>query len=109
MAVTEEECFAARLRRLIEEDNPQFEYYDNAQRNFDDYDLLDSLASWERQRKSILDRVRDLSQEDVRRVGRHAVYGELNVIGLLQLMLQHDEEHKAQLDGLLEQYCRTQS
>lgn len=103
LAVTEEECFAARLQRLLEEDKPLFAYYDHANRNFDERELLDSLAIWKRWREMILDNVRGLASDDLQRSGMHAVYGELSVTGLLQLMLDHDREHEAELETLLEQ------
>ena len=109
LAVTEEECFAARLNRLIEEDNPQFEYYDHAGRDFDGHDLLEALATWKRQREIILGAVSRLSEHDLQRAGRHAVYGEMKVIDLLQLMRDHDQEHEAELQILIEQHHAAQA
>jgi len=47
-----------------------------------------------------VDRLRALPLDGWRRAGIHATYGRLDVAGLLELMLEHDETHLGELERL---------
>jgi hypothetical protein len=51
-------------------------------------------------REATVDRLRAMPPEAWRRTGVHATYGRLDIAGLLEVMLEHDEAHLAELERL---------
>lgn len=110
LAAAEKECFLERVRRVMAEENPRFEYYHNNDRDFSQQHLRDSLQVWALARRGLLNFVRDLPPEKLSRYGTHVNYGRLTILDLLQLMLDHDLGHLNELRQAvvtrLGQYCR---
>lgn len=97
LAVVEGECFLQRLRLLLAGGNPRFEYYSNDGRDFSHEDLRNSLQVWLLTREAFVHFVKILSDERLLLNGTHATFGEMTVLDLLQLMLDHDQEHLQEL------------
>ena len=51
-------------------------------------------------REATVDRIRAFTPDDWRRAGIHATYGRLDVAGLLELMIEHDDHHLDALEAL---------
>ena len=90
LAATETECF----------ERPEFEFYSNDERDFDGISLQSAITEWTETRARIIDFVRGLSEEERRRVGVHAKFGELTVDGYLKIALDHDQDHLKSLERL---------
>lgn len=104
MAAVEEECFEVRVHRIVQEDVPRFEYYLNTGRDFGGASLSDSVEQWQSTRNRLLSYVGSLSESELLRTGLHATFGEINVLGALQIMADHDAEHLADLESQVHQH-----
>jgi hypothetical protein len=91
---------ALRLRRLIAEDSPHIEGYDQktyAQRLYYDRSIEPSLAAFKGAREStasILDRLTD---DEWNRSGTHSESGAYSVSGWLEIYAVHAHEHADQI------------
>jgi hypothetical protein len=81
-------------------DRPEFEFYSNDDRDFDDISLKGALTEWAEARTRLLDFVGGLSEEERSRVGVHAKFGEVTVDGYLRIALDHDRDHLGSLERL---------
>ena len=97
MATVEEECFLVRVQRIVSEETPRFEYYLNTGRDFGEITIDDSINLWQVVREQLLAFIATLAEGQLRRTGLHATFGEFNVLGAMRIMLDHDEEHLADL------------
>lgn len=104
LATSEAECFLERFMRLRTQEKPIFESYFNDGRDFSHLDLRESLEAWKQTRQAIIESVRGLSDGQLLLTGKHEVFGEMNVQQLLQLMLDHDQEHIRDLRKTIELY-----
>jgi hypothetical protein len=100
LAATETECFEPRIRAMAAGERPEFEFYSNDERDFDGISLQSAITEWTETRARIIDFVRGLSEEERRRVGVHAKFGELTVDGYLKIALDHDQDHLKSLERL---------
>ena len=101
MATVDKDCFFPRMTKIAAGIKPHFGYYLNDNFNFGYLDLKFYLKEWATTRKMIIDFVRALPEEALLLTGTHATFGTLTVLGLLQIMLDHDREHIEHLKKLL--------
>jgi len=104
LATVDKECYQDRVVRIAAGEMPYFESYFNTGRDFGMVDLLDSLHAWAIPRVEIIDFVANLSEEQFSLVGTHAAFGTLTVQGVLELMLDHDQEHIRDLEKAIDSY-----
>ena len=104
LATVERECFQDRVVRIAAGEGPHFESYFNTGWDFSRFDLRDSLHGWALTRQEIIDFVRALPEEAWAQVGTHATFGAITVLSVLQVMLNHDQEHLQHLERLLDGY-----
>lgn len=97
LATVEREAFWERVTRIVAGEAPFFDYYRNTGRDFSQLDLRDSLQQWTITRQQILDFVRAQPEAKLAFSGTHATFGIITVPDVLQIMLDHDREHLAEL------------
>jgi hypothetical protein len=104
LATSEKECFLERILRISIGGKPFLAYYDNADSDFSQHDLLESLKAWSETRQAIIEAVRGLSDDQLILTGKHETMGDMSVQQLLQLMVDHDQEHIRNLRKLIKQH-----
>ncbi len=104
LATVEKECYLDRVVRIAASEKPYFELYFNTGRDFSKVALLDSLHAWADTRAEIIDFVSHLSEEKLSLTGTHSAFGTLTVQGVLELMLDHDQEHLRDLEKIINIY-----
>lgn len=97
LAATEEECFLQRVKKFREEQQPRFSYYHNSDRDFSQHDMEDAMAAWKRARQALSELVQALDTHHKKKTAHHETMGEMDLEGLLELILSHDAEHRAEL------------
>ena len=99
---------AMRLRRIIAEDNPKLEAYDqDAWANNLDYGRRkpsQSLETFRRIRAENYELLKELPEAAFDRVGLHSERGPLTLKQLTQLVAEHAESHAAQLRARRAEY-----
>jgi hypothetical protein len=103
------ECVLVRVRQIAAGAKPKFEFYDNDGWDFSDRDLRDSVREWRESRARVFSFVRSLSQERLSRTGSHRTFGEITVLDYLNVDLDHDREHLADLKEMLGGRARSPS
>ena len=97
-----------RLRRVLAEDNPTLEWYDEkawaekldyARRKYSQ-----SLETFRRTRSENYELLKDLSPEDWQRPGVHSQYGPLTLLSLLKKYAEHAEGHARQIRRVRDAY-----
>lgn len=104
LATVEEDCFLDRVLRIASGENPNFKPYFNTGWDFSSIDLRESLHHWEVVRRQIIDFVHALDGEQLLCTGTHETYGKITVPDVLQVMLDHDNEHLQSLRQLMIEY-----
>lgn len=93
----EVEGYSVRIRRLLEEDNPQLEDIDGAQlaalRDYNSQRLEQALQEFKTARMENVELLRTVDQHDLGRRGNLEGTGEITVRSLIAMMAQHDEDH----------------
>ena len=103
MATVEKECHQARLVRLAAGgESPHFAPYFNTGRDFSQLALEDSLQAWAITRGEIFDFLDSLPEEKWSLSGTHATFGPITILDILQMMLDHDQEHLGELEALID-------
>lgn len=97
----EREIWQFRLNSMAAEDNPQWVWTqpDNAgwESHHARHSLHQLLYVFGLVRQETADHLRRLTDDGWKRVGTHAKYGPMDVAGLCARILEHDEEHLAEL------------
>ena len=101
------ECVLVRVRQIAAGASPKFEFYDNDGWDFSDRDLSRSVREWRESRARVFEFVRLLSLERLSRTGSHRTFGQITVLDYLKVDLDHDREHLADLDEMLEVRARS--
>jgi hypothetical protein len=97
LATVDKEAYWERVTRIAAGETPYFNYYLNTERDFSGDDLLDSLQAWAITRRQIIEFVRALPEDKLTLTGTHQTFGLITVLDVLQSMLDHDQEHLAEL------------
>ena len=101
----EEEAFTLRIRRILREDNPNLSDFDGAtvaaERNYLAQDFTTALRDFEAARQHNLETLSALGSVALERAGELAGRGKTTLRRLAQLMLEHDNEHAAEISDLL--------
>ena len=104
LATVDKECYQDRVVRIAAGESPRFESYFNTDRDFSKSDLPDSLHAWAVTRAEIITYVCAMSAEQFSLTGTHAAFGTLTVQRVLELMLEHDQEHIRDLEKSISVY-----
>ena len=101
------ECVLVRVRQIAAGASPKFEFYDNDGWDFSDRDLRRSVREWRGSRDRVFEFVRLLSSERLSLTGSHRAFGQITVLDYLKVDLDHDREHLADLNQMLEVRARS--
>lgn len=104
LAVGERECLRERVRQFASGTTPQFEWYDNSNRDFSQADLTDSLRVWAQTRAEVIEFVRSLPGEKLEATADHQSYGTITLLDYLKVWVEHDEEHLRHLEQMMAAY-----
>jgi hypothetical protein len=90
-----------RLKQMAEEENPHWQWTEPPLESwwplFESQTLEQLLATFAARRQETVDHLRGLPDDGWKRIGTHATFGEMDVAGLCARILEHDEEHLADL------------
>ena len=91
----------ARLEQMAREDDPHWQWWEEPEFDwvgtYGGRTIEAAVTDLANGRDSIVDRLRNLDEAGWQRVGTHATFGRLDVLGLGREILVHDAEHIAQL------------
>lgn len=94
LIATEQEVWQPRLATLATEDHPRWPWVDTERWTGDPEATLDQLlTTYAAARTSTLATLRVLDDPGWARTGTHATFGVLDVAGLMERAVDHDEEH----------------
>lgn len=97
--------FRLNVDRILTEDNPEAEPYDQdawyAAGAYSGRDAEESLAHWEDQREDNLDLLRGLDPDQLRRTARHPEVGVFTLANLVNEWALHDLGHIRQMAELV--------
>lgn len=101
LVAVEREVWQARLAQVAVEHDPHWGWTEpGLEPSLDGASLDTILAAFEAARGTTHAMVTALDEAGWRRFGTHATYGILDVAGLLELAIDHDQEH---IDGIVAQ------
>jgi hypothetical protein len=102
--------YAPRIRRLLDETNPVLPDFDGArvaaESNYNDEARVAALEAFEKARHANVDRLRSLTEEQLRREGTLEGVGTITLKQLAEKMREHDEDHLEDLRVLRTQLRR---
>ncbi len=101
LVAVERDIWQFRLQAVIAEDNPQWQYTEpdlaELEKFYARYSLYQLQYAFVRIRQETTAHLRQLTDAGWKRIGTHARYGQMDVAGLCARILEHDEEHLAEL------------
>lgn len=100
LAITERECLLDRVQRIASGSNPTFGIYLDTDTEFMTRDLHFALEQWANARQAVIDFVNALPESAFAHTGYHPSFGRLTVLGYLQIFLDHDQRHLADLQTM---------
>lgn len=101
LVLVERQVFQPRLRQLAAEGVPAWAWTEPASSDDPDVATLEAaLATFAAVRTATVEHVRSLDDAGWRRFGQHATYGRLDVAGLLEVIVDHDDHHRADIEAL---------
>lgn len=100
LAITERECLLDRVQRIASGSNPTFGIYLDRDAEFMTRDLHFALEQWADARQAVIDFVNGLPEADLAHTGYHPSFGRLTALGYLQIFLDHDQRHLADLQAM---------
>jgi hypothetical protein len=108
----EHDGYNRRVRRVLEEDNPQLDGIDGSQlaleRDYQAQDAMAALAAFDDARQSSLQLLRNASEVELTRTCTLEGSRDVTLAGLADLMRKHDSEHLAELESLREGFLHAQ-
>ncbi len=105
LADLEEEGYAARIRRILAEEDPFLSDFDGdriaRERNYQIRDLAKGLALFATAREQNLATLRSLSPSGWRRTGKQEGVGRVTLGDVARMMAEHDRSHTRDLADLI--------
>jgi len=100
-----EELFASRFQTILSMNEPKLPAADAdrwaADRQYQRNDIQEALASFRKRREETLQFLRELKPEQWDRLGIHLKYGPMTILKFVELMVNHGNDHIAQLQRAL--------
>lgn len=103
LATAERDCLLDRVQQIAAGRNPTFGIYLDTDAEFINRDLHLALEQWANARQTIVDFVAALPESALALTGYHPSFGRLTVLGYLQIFLEHDQRHFADLQQMAAQ------
>jgi len=95
-----ESVFVDRVRRVLDEDEPELPAYDDSlweiERDYRGQDPSEVLAEFDALRARLVDMLAGLDEAGWRRVGVHAINGPVDVVWLVSHLQEHSRDHLQQ-------------
>jgi hypothetical protein len=105
LADLEREGYAARIRRLLSEDEPTLANFDGdrvaRERRYQDRDLAEGLAAFAAARRRNLEKLRSVPAADWQRRGLQEGAGRIALADVPRMMAEHDRSHTQDVAALL--------
>lgn len=105
LADLEAEGYGLRIRRMLEEDDPELPDFRGdviaEERNYLGLDVEPALEKFARARAENVARIASLTEEQLQRAGRLEGVGRVTIARLVEMMAEHDAGHAAELHALL--------
>ena len=99
--LVEDAVWQSRLKQMATQDNPHWQWtepaLDEAVARYGGLPLSELGDMFARRRGETVAHVQALTDDGWNRIGTHARYGQMGVAGLCARILEHDEEHLADL------------
>jgi len=103
LADLEREGFGARIRRLLDEEDPFLPDFDGAglarDRQYRSRSLAEGLAAFRSGREANLAALRRVEREQWTRAGTQEGVGRVALCDLPSMMAEHDEAHRAEIEA----------
>ena len=103
VCAVDEQAYGPRLLRILRDDRPKLEDFDEVAWMTDHYDPGEApeaiLERWGVARQTLADTLQTASLEAWNRAGMHAFHGERTLQWWLERGVAHGEDHLRQLDG----------
>ncbi len=103
LRAAEAEAFAPRLRRILEDDQPELADFDEGAWMAEHYEPEEPvqaiLHAWQQVRRESARRLDGIPAQAWSRSGRHVYWGERTLLWWVERSLAHADEHRDQLDG----------
>lgn len=97
LAIAERGCLLPRIQQIAAGGNPNFGIYLDTDTEFVTRDLPLALEEWAAARQAVVTFVNALPEAVLIYTGYHPSFGRLTVLGYLQIFLDHDQRHLADL------------
>ena len=105
LADLEREAYAVRIRRLLTEDEPLLSNFDGdrvaKERLYQRRDLAEGLLSFTLARTRNLQRLREVSADEWKRVGQQEGVGRVGLSDVPRMMAEHDRIHGVEIAELV--------
>lgn len=101
LATAERACLFVRVQQIAAGNNPTFGIYLDTEAEFINRDLAFALEQWADARQAVLEFVNALPESALAYTGYHPTFGRLTVLGYLQIFLDHDHRHFADLQHMI--------
>lgn len=105
----EAEITLPRIEAILSKSDPHLSAPDTdrwaSERNYIDQDGLEAVEAFTRSRRSVIDLVQGLSEDEWSRTGRHALLGPTTLYEIISITLDHDLVHLAQLRAAISPEC----
>lgn len=99
------DLYGLRIRRILAEDRPLLEPIDvGAWPEARRYALREgdaAIAAFETQRAGLIDELKALAPADLQRVGVRADQSEVSVLGIIEQLAEHDQDHRWRVAAVL--------
>jgi DinB superfamily len=101
LATAERGCLLDRVQQIAAGKNPTFGIYLDTDTEFVTRDLHLALEQWVDARRAVIDFVNALPDDALAFTGYHPSFGRLTILGYLQIFLDHDQRHLADLQQMV--------
>jgi hypothetical protein len=103
------DLYGLRIRRILAEERPSLEPVDvGAWREDHGYDLRDgdlAIEEFERERAVLIDELKPLGPESLKRVGIRADGCEITVLGVIEQLAAHDQDHRWRVAAIFRSFA----
>jgi len=98
------EGYSDRIKRILEEDSPELSDIDGGrlamERDYNNQDLMPALDTFIEARSGNVAGLRNIDPKELEKVGKLEGVGQVTLERLLEMMIEHDEGHLAELQIL---------
>ena len=105
----EQEGYIVRIERIANEDTPILPDINGTQlaidRNYNEQNIGDALAAFEAARAKSIELITGYPEATLSRIGTFEDFGDMTLAGLLEVMVEHDKGHIADIEKLVKGFA----